>query len=409
MADVRFAVVGIVGYARTHLKTLMELEEAAEGVRLEAVVAKFPEEDPQFVEALKSRGVTIYDDLDALFSDAKGSVDVVTLPTSIPSHAPLSVAAMEAGFHVLCEKPPAATVQEVDRMIAAGRKTGKHCSIGFQDIHGPSIQRLKSMLLSGALGDVHDAACRGIWPRPSSYYQRNRWAGRYKVNEDYILDGPMNNALAHFLHAMLYLTGETAKACAEPQSVQAEMYRARPDIDGDDTGCLRLRTTSGIDIHFIVSHAAARTAEPIIELRTSKATVHWARSGETVITYKDGSVERFDNEGTTGRLELFRDMARVVRGEREEPIGKVDYTRPFVVAINGAHESSKAIHPVPKEYVEVRSSDKGDQYVIQEIHEISQKAFDERRLFAELDVAWAVAAEPFLLDGYAAFPVHAAR
>lgn len=407
MADVRFAVVGIVGYARTHLKTLMELEEAGEGIRLDAVVAKFPEEDPEFVEELKSRGVAIYGDLDDLFSDAKGRVDVVTLPTSIPSHAPLSVAALEAGFHVLCEKPPAATVQEVDRMIEAGRKAGKHCSIGFQDIHGPSVQRLKSMLVSGVLGEVRDAACRGIWPRPSSYYQRNRWAGRYKVDGDYILDGPMNNALAHFLHMMLYLTGETAKACAEPRSVQAELYRARRDIDGDDTGCLRLRTASGIEIHFNVSHASDRTAEPVVELRTERATVHWVRSGETVITYKDGRVERFDNEGTTGRLELFRDMARTVRGERDEPIGKVDYTRSFVVAINGAHESSRAIHAIPEEHVEVRSSQRGDQYVIQGVHEISQRAFDERRLFSELDVPWAVATEPFSLEGYSSFPVRA--
>lgn len=407
MADVRFAVVGIVGYARTHLKTLMELEQAGEGIRLEAVVAKFPEEDPPFVEELKNRGVKVYGDLDELFSDAQGRVDVVTLPTSIPSHAPLSVAALEAGFHVLCEKPPAPTVQEVDRMIAAAKKSGRHCSIGFQDIHGPSIQRLKSMLVSGALGEVRDAACRGIWPRPGSYYQRNRWAGRYRANGDYILDGPMNNALAHFLHAMLYLVGGTQRECAQPRSVQAELYRARRDIDGDDTGCLRLTTTSGVDIHFNVTHAADQTVEPVIELRTTEATIHWERSGTTVITYRDGRVERFDNGGTTGRLELFRDMAGVVRGEREEPIGKVDYTRPFVVAVNGAHESSQVIHQIPEEFVEARPTGKGDQYVIQGIHELSRRAFDERRLFSELGAPWAVATAPFPLEGYAAFPVRA--
>ena len=58
----------------------------------------------------------------------------------------------------------------------------------------------------------------------------------------------MHNALAHYLNNMLYIAGPNMDSSAELRFVRAELYRARPFIESDDTSCLEAETTSGVKI-----------------------------------------------------------------------------------------------------------------------------------------------------------------
>ncbi len=89
---------------------------------------------------------------EALLNDPE--VDVIYNPLPNHMHAKWSIKAMRAGKHVLCEKPFALTLEEVDAMIAASRETGKVLAEAFMYRHHPQTLRVKQILEGGQLGRV---------------------------------------------------------------------------------------------------------------------------------------------------------------------------------------------------------------------------------------------------------------
>src|SRR5690606_1659502 len=131
------------------------------------------------------------------------------------AHHHMTKTALTAGFNVVLEKPPDPTVQQMDELIEVEKESGKFVSVGFQMIYSRSVRRLKEIILQGSLGKIQDMACRGYWPRTDGYYRRNDWAGKILVDGALVLDGPMHNALAHYLHKMLYIAGPDMESSAE--------------------------------------------------------------------------------------------------------------------------------------------------------------------------------------------------
>ena len=87
---------------------------------------------PEQAARLKGRGAALYDDALEMFRRQAGRCEAVYIASSIPSHTELTLAAAECGYHVHLEKPPAATVQEVRRMLNALAEADRVCLVGFQ-------------------------------------------------------------------------------------------------------------------------------------------------------------------------------------------------------------------------------------------------------------------------------------
>ncbi len=98
-------------------------------------------------------GVRTYTSVEDLLADP--GVDLVTLITPHNTHAPLAVAALNAGKHVVCEKPLCLTVAEADAMMGAARRAGKMLSVFHNRRHDGDFLMLKEALLEKKLlGDV---------------------------------------------------------------------------------------------------------------------------------------------------------------------------------------------------------------------------------------------------------------
>ncbi len=94
-------------------------------------------------------------------------VDAVLVCTPPHVHAEISIAAMRAGKHVLCEKPLTRTLAESEQMVAAAKETGRVLKCGFNHRHHPAIWAAKQLLDEGKLGKPMFARCRyGICGRP---------------------------------------------------------------------------------------------------------------------------------------------------------------------------------------------------------------------------------------------------
>ena len=92
----------------------------------------------------------------------KLELDAVHVLTPNSSHAPLTIAALEAGCHVMCEKPMAKTSKEAKAMIEAAKRTGKKLTIGYQNRFRTDSQYLHTICEAGELGEVYTAKAHAI-------------------------------------------------------------------------------------------------------------------------------------------------------------------------------------------------------------------------------------------------------
>ena len=89
-------------------------------------------------------------------------LDVVYVLTPNSAHAPVTIAALRAGKHVMCEKPMAKTYAEAKAMVEAARETGKILTIGYQNRYRGDSQYLKRACESGDLGEIYYAKAHAI-------------------------------------------------------------------------------------------------------------------------------------------------------------------------------------------------------------------------------------------------------
>ena len=126
--------------------------------------------------------------------------DGIVIATPTPSHAPLTLAALDRGWHVLVEKPVAEDLDAAQAMIAASARTGRHVLVGHHRRHHPRIARLKQVIASGELGRPITAALLWTMRKPDSYFDVDWRAG---------MDGaPVKQNLIHDVDTLRWLFGE---------------------------------------------------------------------------------------------------------------------------------------------------------------------------------------------------------
>src|SRR5690606_38863553 len=109
------------------------------------------------------------------------------------------------------------SLEQAERMRTARDEAGRQVGIGYQWSFSAAVQRLKRDIMSGVLGAPRRLKSMALWPRDEGYYRRNGWAGRRtSPTGEPVMDSPVNNACAHFLHNMLYVLGPRADRSARP-------------------------------------------------------------------------------------------------------------------------------------------------------------------------------------------------
>src|SRR5215213_7411815 len=262
MSDlISIALVGIGGYGNNFVNVMLDAPPERM-FRFAGTIDPSPASCRRLDE-LKARKVPHFPTLDAFY--AADRADLVVVSTPLHLHAAHTCKALESGSHVLCEKPLCVTVEQAKQMRDTRDRTGKIVAIGYQWSFCDTIQRLKADVMSGVLGKAKRLKCMVLWPRDEAYYARNRWAGaKQDAQGNLVLDSPVNNACAHYLHNMLYVLGPQIDRSAQPVRLSAELYRAHP-IQNYDTAALRCETDNGAELLFVVSHATVENRGPIFE------------------------------------------------------------------------------------------------------------------------------------------------
>ncbi len=398
------AVVGIGGYGANLLKALAEAAEdglcriaAAADARLDAL--------PEPAQRLRDQGVELYRDAVEMFQAQQGRCRAVYIASGIDSHAPLTVVAARHGYHVHLEKPPAATVQEVDEMLDALDAAGRMCLVGFQSVHG-HMRLVLEALAGEKLGRVESLCCSAGWPRTRAYYRRNDWAGRLKRGDRWVLDGPATNALAHQLAHMLMMASGRMGELATPTAVRAELYAAGA-VESHNTAAIEVATAEGPVLRLLVSHATQEQFGPVIHVRGERGRAFYNHGRESGIDLADGTEQRRPTEHEEAR-EMVRNFLQAVRDDRPEWLGfSLREARKFVVALDAAHESSGRIHRIGGEHWRLVDEGSDDERVVVEgLDDAFSKAEAAATLLSDLPdrPPWAVPTAGFDAAGYRRFP-----
>ncbi len=359
---VRYGIVGVKGFSQRHVLWINRAAAAGAPVKIAAAATIFDDPDAKAAGAELARAgarvVTNYADLLSL----KDEIDIVTLPVGIHLHAPLAIQALEAGFPVYMEKPAAGTVDEVARLRAAERASGKRLFVGFQTMYQPSTWILKRHLLAGLVGGIERIVVTVAWPRAMSYYHRNRWAGKLSVDGSFIYDCPMNNSAAHFLNAALFLAGPAEAVSAVPIGVEAELYRASP-IESADSVFARFATREGVFVEFNGSQACRVDKAVEMDILGDKGTVRIIDQEERVLapwTVTDKAGKQTVEGRELPRAEVFERAAAAFLDPGMREISTLD-TAGLHTAANQMAFAAAPIRTVAPDQVERIEKEGGDE------------------------------------------------
>ena len=403
----KIALVGIGGFSRYHYDRIKELELQGE-LKLSAVMirAASMERYRPMSETLVVSGIKIYATYEAMLEGERGKVDLVVLPTGIGEHCEMSVAALEAGYHVLCEKPVAGTLEECLRMKDAQEKSGKLLAICFQNIYSPSIQRLKQVALGGELGALKSAKSLVLWQRADTYY-RGGWRGKLAVGGKTINDCPLMNAAAHFLNNMLYVAGNSRDEAAQPISIYGENYRVK-EIESCDTQFLRAVTDTGVKLEFMASHSTDVRVDPHAEYLFEKGKITWQQNGGAVIHRRIGDryveTERVEN-GSPNLFEfVYKGVCEAIRNG-SAPAAVVQNSLQQVLCVEKSFCSGPIVD-VSAEFIGSTPVSQDDDCLkagdinryIKGIHPLMQRMFAEELSFYEAGCPWAVKSQTVTVE-----------
>ena len=400
-SPIRFGLAGLGGYAGYVCDRIVnDSRRDQPSAQLIAVCEPEPERYAQRVTELRAAGVHVVRDFAHLLNE---KIEAVWLPLPIDLHYPYTEQALAAGIAVLCEKPAAGCVDDVDSMIAARDRSGLPVAIGFQDMYQPSVAVLKDRLIAGEFGKPLSASVIGCWPRSERYFGRNNWAGKLRRDGRWVMDSPASNALAHFLHLALFLLGPTRDQSARPHSVAAELYRANR-IENYDTCTMRFRVGEGdLPLDVAYTHACASPVEPVIVIQTEQARLAYV-SGRHIEILKgtQGEVLPLSTSPHKHMLAAFKTWMRQGSGAA---IGStLEAARMHVVAFNAASEAAGVLD-VPSQYVEaIAEPDQVTLRAIRGIVPAMKSCISDRCFLYETGLApWARPPAMMSINGYTHF------
>jgi predicted dehydrogenase len=197
---------------------------------------------------------------------AEGDLDVVSVAVPTFLHAPIAVGALDAGIHVLSEKPIARTAAEAQTMVDAAHRSGRVLEVAFNHRRRGDIEALKAAIDSGQIGRPYHA--RAIWLRRAGIPALGSWF----TNREMAGGGPLIDIGVHVLDYALHLFGEP-RVEAVSAVTHAELgvrgrggssASAKQHVDSayevEDLASLLLRLEGGGSIVLETSWAAYRPA-----------------------------------------------------------------------------------------------------------------------------------------------------
>lgn len=198
----RYVVIGVgAGIFKSHLPALTTLS----AIDLVAVSDINTLDGKRRAEELQC---AFYEDYRQMLAEMQPDVAVILTPPFL--HARVAIDCLQAGCHVLTEKPMAIQVAQADEMIEAAQRSKRLLAVMFQHRFRPEIIAARNLLREGTLGNIQRVELSAVWTRPSSYYEMASWRATWSGEGG----GVLTNQASHNLDVLCHLVGSPARVFA---------------------------------------------------------------------------------------------------------------------------------------------------------------------------------------------------
>jgi len=241
---------------------------------------------------------------------ADPDVQSVYVATPVHVHAEQTIAAAEAGKHVLCEKPMAMTAVECDRMIAACRGHGVRLGIAYYRRFYPAVLRAKAIIASGEIGQPVLAQMNALeYFDPAPDHPRG-----WLLNPAIAGGGPMMDFGCHRLEVLVHLFGPVRRTAAVVANVVF-------DRDVEDTAAVLLQFEPGPCAVVTVTHAS-HDPQDTLQVFGTRGSIQVDELNAGVLRIRAGDRERVESHPPAANVHrpLIDDFVDAVRLNREPAV-----------------------------------------------------------------------------------------
>lgn len=332
-----YAVAGL-GVGRAHVRAAAEYENCELIAVCDLIESKLNSVADTYP------GTKTYLDFDEMLRDDEIDIISICLPSAM--HADFAVKAMEAGKHVLVEKPIDITVEAAKRIEQASVRTGMTAGVIHQNRNNAVMKPVKEAVDAGRLGNIVLATFAVKWYRDAHYY--TGWHGTWDMDGG----GSLMNQAVHTVDLMQWLMGDVA-------SVHSVMGIYNHDIETEDMTASVITFKSGAVATFVSTTCAYPGISTDIQLYGTGGTIEtdadvlkrWKlrdsddedeEEEEMLEKYGGGNraAEKADPTVVTGHVSMVRDMVDAVIEGRSPQVVPMEAIK-SVCIVNAIYESAR--------------------------------------------------------------------
>jgi len=269
----KFGIIGAGMIGHFHAKAIT----AMTGGELHSVFDLRQEAADKLAQEYGAQG---YSNIDEFLADP--ALEIVTVGTPSGAHLEPSLAALNAGKHVICEKPLEITTERIDQLTAAAAANGKTIAAVLNRRFHPGMDAFKKATEEGRFGTLTNASAYVKWYRDQAYYDSAGWRGTWALDGG----GALMNQSIHTVDSLLYLAGPV-------KSVQA------------NTACL--------------AHERIEVEDIVVAILEFESGARGVLECSTCTWSKDGHPARVQLSGTEGSVFLADESFEVWDFMKEQP------------------------------------------------------------------------------------------
>ena len=203
MSKIRYAIIGFGGIAENRVaKEGYGCDKTRFNGLEKAVLTGATDMNPARKEAAEALGLKWYDNMDAVLADPE--VDAVYIATNNASHAALACAALEAGKHVIVEKPAATNVADAEKMVALAAAKGLSLSVDHMMVNNAWNIKAKEVMADGKLGAVNDSC----FHMEFAYGYDPAEAATWRCSKIEEMGGPIGDVASHCFYVAEFVFGK---------------------------------------------------------------------------------------------------------------------------------------------------------------------------------------------------------
>ncbi|MGC6455257.1 MAG: Gfo/Idh/MocA family protein [Coraliomargaritaceae bacterium] len=210
----KFGILGTGVIGSYHARAI----QAMKGSELVGVANRSKERALEFA---RQHNTQAFDSIESLLDGS--DIDIVTIGTASGAHFEPAMSAIEAGKHVVVEKPLEITTERIDTMIRAAKEKGVVLAAILNRRYHPSMTAFKKSVDEGRFGRLTSASAYVKWYRDQAYYDSAEWRGTWSLDGG----GALMNQSIHAIDALLHLAGpvqsvQANTACLAHDSIEVE-------------------------------------------------------------------------------------------------------------------------------------------------------------------------------------------